>query len=90
MGRPSRGVTTRPYRRQLHLSFPRKAYGQRWKAETLISVVKRRFGGAVTARRSWQQVKPTLLGGMPSNLDRAVQLGLSVHLRSHRLFQAAA
>jgi len=49
-GRPSRGVTTRPYRRQLQLAFPRQVYGQRWKAETLISVVKRRFGGEVTAR----------------------------------------
>jgi hypothetical protein len=89
-GRPSRGVTTRPYRRQRQLAFPRKAYGQRWKVETFISVVKRRFGGAVTARRYWQQVKQTLLRGMTYNLYRAVQLGLSWHLRSHQLLQAAA
>ena len=89
-GRPSRGVTTRPYRRQLQLAFPRQAYGQRWKVETFISVVKRRFGGAVTARRYWQQVKQTLLRGVTYNLHRAVQLGLSSHRLSHRLFKAAA
>jgi hypothetical protein len=26
-GRPVRGLTRRPYRRQLQLAFPRKAYG---------------------------------------------------------------
>jgi hypothetical protein len=89
-GRPSRGMTTRPYRRQRPLAFPRQVYGQRWKVETLISVVKRRFGGAVTARRYWPQVKQTLLRGIAYNLYRAVQLGLSVHRMSHRLFKAAA
>ena len=89
-GRPSQGVTMRPYCRQLQLAFPRKAYGQRWKVETFISVVKRRFGGAVTARRYWQQVKQTLLRGVTYNLYRAVQLGLSVQRRSPRLVKAAA
>jgi DDE family transposase len=89
-GRPARGLARRPYRRQLQLAFPRKAYGQRWKVETFISVVKRRFGGAVTARRYWQQVKQTLLRGITYNLYRAVQWGLSGHLRSHRAFKAAA
>ena len=89
-GRPGRGLARRPYRRQLQLAFPRKAYGQRWKVETFISVVKRRFGGAVTARRYWQQVKQTLLRGIIYNLSRAVQLGLSSHRLSHRAFKAAA
>ena len=89
-GRPARGLARRPYRRQLQLAFPRKAYGQRWKIETFISVVKRRFGGAVTARRSWPQVKQTLWRGVTDNLYRAVQLGLSSHRASHRLFKAAA
>jgi hypothetical protein len=89
-GRPARGLTRHPYRRQLQLTFPRKAYGQRWKVETLISVVKRRLGGAVTARRYWQQVKQTLLRGVTDNLYRAVQLGLLSHRLSHRLFKAAA
>jgi hypothetical protein len=89
-GRPARGLTRHPYRRQLPLALPRKAYGQRWKVETCISVVTRRFGGAVTARNYGQQVKQTLLRGVTYNLYRAVQLGLSVPLVSHRLSKAAA
>ena len=89
-GRPSQGVTTRPDRRQRQLACPRKAYGQRWKGEMFMSVVKRRFGGAVTARRYGQQVQQTLLRGVTYNLYRAVQLGLSGHLISSRLSKAAA
>src|SRR6266850_1744720 len=89
-GRPARGLTRRPYRRQRQLALPRQAYGQRWNVETCISVVKRRFGGAVTARRYGQQVKQILLRGMTYNLDLAVQLGRSWHRRPHRLFKAAA
>jgi hypothetical protein len=89
-GRPARGLARRPYRRQLQLAFPRKAYGQRWKVETFISIVKRRFGGAVTARRYWQQVKQILLCGITYNVYRAIQLGLSSHRLSYRAFKAAA
>jgi hypothetical protein len=89
-GRPSRGVTTRPFRCQRPLAFPRTVYGQRWTAEPLISVAKHRCGGAVTARRDWPQVKQTLWRGVTDNLYRAVQRGLSVHRVSHRLVKAAA
>jgi hypothetical protein len=89
-GRPSHGVTMCSCRRQLQLAFPRNVYGQRWKVETLIPLVKRRFGWAVTARHYWQQVKQTLLHGATYNLYRAVQLGLSVQLQSHRRAKAAA
>jgi hypothetical protein len=89
-GRPARGLARHPYRRQRPLAFPRKAYGQRGKVETFVSVVKRRVGGAVTARRYCQQVKQTLRRGVTYNLDRAVQLGRSSHRSSHRLFKAAA
>jgi hypothetical protein len=89
-GRPARSLTRRPYRRQLQLAFPRKAYGQRWRVETFISVVKRRFGRVVTARRHWQQVKQTLLHGVTYNLHRAVRLGLLRHRRSHLLLKTAA
>jgi hypothetical protein len=88
-GRPARGLTRRPYRRQLPLAFPCTAYGQRWKIETRISVVKRWFGGALTTRRYWQQVKQTLLRGVTYNLYRAVQLGLLIHLVSQRFVKAA-
>jgi hypothetical protein len=89
-GRPARALTRRPSRRPRQLAFPRQASGQRWTIETLISVVTRRFGGAVTARRSWQQVKQTVRRGVTDNLYRAVQLGLSMHLVSQRFVKAAA
>jgi len=89
-GRPARGLTRRPYRRQLQLACPRQAYGQRWKVETCISVVKRRCGGAVTARGYWQQVQQTRRRGVTYNLYRAVQLGVSLQLRPHRFLRAVA
>ena len=71
-GRP----TQQPYRRRMQRWFPRRQYGQRWMVETVYSVVKRRFGDALTARRYWQQVKQTFLRGVTYNLYRAVTLGL--------------
>jgi len=44
--------------------------------ETVYSVIKRKFGEALTARRYWQQVKQAFLRGITYNLYRAVQLGL--------------
>ncbi|MFQ5857787.1 MAG: transposase [Anaerolineae bacterium] len=73
-GRPGR-LTAQPYRRRMQRWFPHRRYGQRWMAETVYSVVKRRFGDALTARRYWQQVKQLCLRGITYNLYRAVQLG---------------
>jgi len=88
-GRPACGLARHPAPRQRQLAFRRHAYGQRWTVKTCVSVVKRRFGGAVTARRSWSQVTQTLRRGVTDHLSRAVQLGLSSHRLSHRLFKAA-
>ena len=70
------GRATGRYRRHMQRYFPRRTYGQRWMAETVFSVVKRKFGEALTARRPWQQVKQAFLRGVVYNLYRAVQLGL--------------
>jgi hypothetical protein len=72
-GRPGR-PTAQPYRRRMQRWFPHRQYGQRWMAETVYSVVKRRFGDALTARQYWQQVKQLYLRGITYNLYRAVQL----------------
>lgn len=74
-GRPGR-PTQQPYRRRMQQHFPRRRYGQRWMVETVYSVVKRKFGEALTARRYWQQVKQAFLRGITYNLYRAVQLGV--------------
>ena len=75
-GRPGR-PTQQPYRRRMQRWFPRRKYGQRWMVETVYSVVKRKFGEALTARRYWQQVKQAFLRGVTYNLYRAVQLALA-------------
>ena len=64
------------YRRRMQRYFPHRKSGLRWMAETVYSVVKRKFGEALTARRPWQQVKQAFLRGITYNLYRAVQLGL--------------
>lgn len=73
-GRPGRARGR--YRRRMQRYFPRRKYGVRWMAETVFSVVKRKFGEALTARRPWQQVTQAFLRGITDNLYRAVQLGL--------------
>jgi hypothetical protein len=61
-----------PYRRRTQRYFPRRKYGRRWIAETVASVLKRRFGEALATRRWWQQVKQALLRGLVYNLRRTV------------------
>ena len=79
------------YRRRLQRYFPHRKYGQRWMAETVFSVVKRKFGDALTARRPWQQVKQAFLRGIVYDCYRAVQLGLSlVRWCLHRILMAYA
>ena len=72
----SRGRRRSPYRRRMQRYFPRRSYGQRWLVETVFSVIKRKFGEALTARTYWQQVKQAFLRGIVYDCYRAVQLGL--------------
>lgn len=64
------GAATTAYRRAMQQHFPRRLYGQRWKAETVFSVVKRKFGDAVSARRDVGQYWQLLLLGVTYNLHR--------------------
>ena len=77
---PGRART--PYRRRRPRYFPRRKYGRRWIAETVASVLKRKFGEALTTRR-----KQALLRGLVYNLWRAVAVaGIFLRLWVHRLF----
>jgi len=88
--RPSRRLTRQPWRYRMQRWFPRRKYGQRWIAETVHSVIKRKFGEALTARRPWQQVKQSLLRGVTYNLYRAVRMGLILlRLVLHRLLHVS-
>jgi transposase len=51
-GRGTRKWPTGKYRRLMKRSFPKKAYGQRWQAESAFSRDKRLFGSSVRAT-SW-------------------------------------
>ncbi len=53
----------------------RRAYGQRWKAETVMSVAKRRWGDALSARLEATQRAQALLRGVVYNLNRLIALG---------------
>lgn len=55
---------------------PRKTYGQRWLVETLMSVVKRKWGERLTARLPAMQEAQALLRGVVYNVYRLVCLGV--------------
>ena len=70
-------VARTPYRRLMAETLSsrgdrckRRLYGQRWKAETLVSVVKRKWGEALSARREAMQQIQALLRGVVYNLYR--------------------
>jgi hypothetical protein len=52
-----------------------RAYGQRWKAETVMSMVKRKWGDALSARLEATQRAQALLRGLLYNLDRLAAFG---------------
>jgi hypothetical protein len=77
-------VATTPYRQERHrlLSEPgeeasQRAYRQRWKVETVMSVAKRRWGEALSARTDRTQHSQALLRGVVYNINRLVRLGSS-------------
>ena len=72
-----RVIATTPYRSLMvqALGSPgdpckRRLYGQRWKAETLVSVAKRKWGEALSARSEATQRTQALLRGLIYNLYR--------------------
>lgn len=80
--RSARVIATTPLRQEMvqRLGKPgvdadRVAYRQRWKVETVMSVVKRRHGEALTARLGLTQRVQALLRGLTYNLQRLVRLG---------------
>ena len=58
----------------------RTTYGQRWLVETLMSVVKRKWGERLTARLPAMQEAQALLRGLVYNVYRLVNLGVAPRL----------
>ena len=80
--RAGRVVATTPYRLEMVRRLgesgeeeSRGAYRQRWKAETVMSVAKRRWGEALSGRLDETQAAQALLRGVVYNLNRLVRLG---------------
>ena len=79
--RSARIIATTPYRQEMVRRLgeagdeeARRIYRQRWKAETVMSVVKRRWGEALSARLDDTQESQALLRGVAHNLNRLVRL----------------
>ncbi len=79
--RSVRIVATTPYRQEMVRRLgevgdeeARRIYRQRWKAETVMSVAKRRWGEALSARLDPTQEAQALLRGVVYNLNRLVRL----------------
>ena len=91
-------VAKAPYRKEMCrvLGDPgdpvlRRQYRQRWKAETTMSVAKRKWGESLSARREELQKAQLLLRGVTYNLHRLVLLGLlrvRASLKRHSLSPA--
>jgi transposase len=54
----------------------REQYQQRWKAETTMSVAKRKWGESLSTQREKLQKAQLLLRGVICNLHRLVLLGI--------------
>jgi len=69
-GRPTSKLPSGKYRRQMkqRLNKHYGRYGQRWQAETGISMVKRRLASTVNARRYWNQCRELLLLAISYNI----------------------
>jgi len=69
------------YRKQLHLSFDKITYNRRNIAETIISVVKRKFGETLRARKLRNQVKEVKVKLIVYNVNKKVIKIICIRLR---------
>jgi hypothetical protein len=60
-GRPSDKPPAGKWRRWIKQRFPKKHYGRRWQTETAHSMIKRRLGSALRARKYWIQCREIIL-----------------------------
>ena len=61
------------YRQEMYANFDDDRYRERNKVETAFSVLKRRFGEELKARKYWYQVKEIKIKVILHNLTKAVQ-----------------
>ena len=67
-GRPTSKPATGRYRRLMQTRFDKTRYGQRWQAETVVSMIKRRLGSATSGRSYWSRRRDLMLLVLTHNL----------------------
>lgn len=67
-GRPTDKPAKGRYRRRMQTHFDKRRYGQRWQAETVVSMIKRRLGPATTGRSYWSRRRDLMLMVLTHNL----------------------
>jgi len=87
-GRPTAKPATGRYRRLMQTRFDRKRYGQRWQAETVVSMIKRRLGSAVTGRSYWSRRRDLFLMTLTHNIMILLPLQILSHFKV--FYRAAA
>jgi len=61
------------YRQEMYAAFDSERYAERNKVETAFSVIKRKFGEGLKARKFWYQIKEIKIKLILHNLTKAVQ-----------------
>lgn len=82
IGRPTDKAPTGYYRRLMSQRLHLTCYGQRWQVETVVSMIKRRQGSAVSARTYWSQCRALMLKAVTHNI-------LILYARTESMRQAA-
>lgn len=67
-GRPSNKPATGHYRRLMQTRFDHARYGQRWQVETVVSMMKRRLGSALSGRTYWSRRRDLMLMVLTHNI----------------------
>lgn len=67
IGRPTSKPPTGRWRRYMAEHFDKERYGQRWQIETVMSMIKRRLGSALTARKYQSQCQEIRLRALTHN-----------------------
>jgi Transposase DDE domain len=67
-GRPSDKPPAGKWRRRMRRGLDKSKYGQRWQTETVNSMIKRRLGSALRARKYWSQCREIILRVITHNV----------------------
>ncbi|MBN2110569.1 MAG: IS5 family transposase [Methanosarcinaceae archaeon] len=70
-----------PYRRKMVWEFDRELYHDRNLVETMLSVLKRKYGEEIRAKGYWNQLKEVKFKLLVHNLDRYVKVILLIKMR---------